>query len=396
MADPTVDLTAVIIALGAILLCQLIAIVLVLVARNKAKKSVMHASVALPMFLTIHFLPVANAELIALGLGVAVLLAQIVLMWLLLSSGMIRVFKTKRRAHTEQEITAVVREEDLQEEPYAAPDEEPVTDNDEVVDEVVEEVIDEVIDEVFDELAEEFIEEATEEFIEEATEEVIEEITEEPVEEALDEEAFDEELAQELAQEEEYAEEEYVNDEYAEEVYADEEHADEEYIDEEYIDEEYAESTEEVVEETLLEEVEEVYEDEELTEQETSDDSYSTDEEENVYAYDEEEAERVSDAQEANQEIEETAYDTDPFAGVFGESDRQDGDSSNEGGDSWDADAYGESYEYGDETDAPYAETEDADREETKGQGPVDPYAYIIEDDAEEISDDEEMYQYDE
>ena len=393
LADPTVDLTAVIIALGAILLCQLIAIVLVLIARNKAKKSVMHASVALPMFLTIHFLPVANAELIALGLGVAVLLAQIVLMWLLLSSGMIRVFKTKRRAHTEQEITAVVREEDLQEEPYAAPDEEPVADNDEVVDEVVEEVIDEVIDEVFDELAEEFIEEATEE--------VIEEITEEPVEEALDEEAFDEELAQELAQEEEYAEEEYVNeeyaeDEYAEEAYTEEEHTDEEYIEEEYIDEEYAGSTEEVVDEALPEEVEEVYEDEELTEQEISDDSYSTDEEENVYAYDEEEAERVSDAQEANQEIEETAYDTDPFAGVFGESDRQDGDSSNEGGDSWDADAYGESYEYGDETDAPYAETEDADREETKGQGPVDPYAYIIEGDAEEISGDEEMYQYDE
>lgn len=393
LADPTVDLTAVIIALGAILLCQLIAIVLVLVARNKAKKSVMHASVALPMFLTIHFLPVANAELIALGLGVAVLLAQIVLMWLLLSSGMIRVFKTKRRAHTEQEITAVVREEDLQEEPYAAPDEEPVADNDEVVDEAVDEVIDEVIDEVFNELAEEFIEEATEE--------VIEEITEEPVEEALDEEAFDEELAQELAQEEEYAEEEYaeeeyVNDEYAEDEYAEEVYADEEHADEEYIDEEYAESTEEVVEETLPEEVEEVYEDEELTEQETSDDSYSTDEEENVYAYDEEEAERVSDAQEANQEIEETAYDTDPFAGVFGESDRQDGDSSNEGGDSWDADAYGESYEYGDEADAPYAEAEDDDREETKGQRTVDPYAYIIEDDGEEISDDEEMYQYDE
>jgi len=394
LADPTVDLTAVIIALGAILLCQLIAIVLVLIARNKAKKSVMHASVALPMFLTIHFLPVANAELIALGLGVAVLLAQIVLMWLLLSSGMIRVFKTKRRAHTEQEITAVVREEDLQEEPYAAPDEEPVADNDEAVDEVVEEVIDEVIDEVFDELAEEFIEEATEE--------VIEEITEEPVEEALDEEAFDEELAQELAlEQEEYAEEEYVNeeyaeDEYAEEAYTEEEHTDEEYIEEEYIDEEYADSTEEVVDEALPEEVEEVYEDEELTEQETSDDSYSTDEEENVYAYDEEEAERVSDAQEANQEIEETAYDTDPFAGVFGESDRQDGDSSNEGGDSWDADAYGESYEYGDEADAPYAETEDDDREETKGQGTVDPYAYIIEGDAEEISNDEEMYQYDE
>ena len=110
LADPTVDLTGVIVALGAILLCQLIAIALVLVSRSKAKNSVLHASVALPIFLTIHFLPVANAELIALGLGAAVLIAQIVLMWLLLSSGMIRVFKTKKTAPEEVEVTAVVRE----------------------------------------------------------------------------------------------------------------------------------------------------------------------------------------------------------------------------------------------------------------------------------------------
>ena len=409
LADPTVDLTGVIIALGAILLCQLIAIALVLIARGKAKNYVMHASVALPMFLTIHYLPVANAELIALGLGAAVLLAQIVLMWLLLSSGMIRMFKTKRRVPTQQEVTAVVREEDLHEDSYNAFEEESVAENinDDTTDEVVEEFLDEVIDEVFDELAEEFIEEANEETVEESLEESAEEVVDA---ESLDEEAFDEELAQELAleQEEEYteeyleeeyveeyaeepaeeyadeepaeenAEEEYVGDEsaedeYVEEAYADEDEAhtdedyveeeyiDEEYVSEEYVDEEYADSAEEVIDETLPEELEEVYEGEELTDEEAFDDSYLTDEEENEYAFDEEEAERVSDAHEANQEIEETAYDTDPIAGVFGESDRQDGDSSNEGGDSWDADAYGESYEYGDETDAPYAETENAD-----------------------------------
>ena len=311
LADPTVDLTGVIIALGAILLCQLIAIALVLVSRSKAKSSVAHASVALPLFLTVHFLPVASAELIALGLGVAVLFAQIVLMWLLLSSGMIRVFKTKKSASAEQEVTAVVREEDLQEDPYASFDEEPA--DEETVGEVIEE---------------------------------------ESSEEALDEDAFDEELAQELAREQE-----------------------------------------ELTEEELPEEIEEVYDDEEFIE-EAPNPYYSLDDEETVYAFDEEEAERVSDVDTTDQETEETPYGDDPLDGVFGEADVQYGDAGDEGGSPSDESSYADSYEYGDEADASYAETEEFDREETSDEGSVDPTSYIVND--EEFFGEEEMYQYDE
>ena len=328
LADPTVDLTMVIVALGTILLCQIIAIALVLVSRSKAKNSVMHASVALPVFLAIHFLPVDNAELIALGLGAAVILAQVVLMWLLLSSGMIRVFKTKRTESKKQEVTAVVREEDLQEDPYTAFEEE-------TQEETAEETYPE---ETF---AEEF-----------GDEEVIEE---EYAEEAFDEEAFDEELAEELALEQE------------EEIF-----------------------DEEVVEEELPTEIEEIYDDEEFIEQ-APNPYYSLDEEENVYAFDEEETERVSDENATGAQAEEASYGDDPFDGVFGEAGDQYGVSTDEAESARDQYAY----EYGDE-DAPYAETEDADREETSGQGSVDPYAYVVNDEAEEISEDEEMYRYDE
>ena len=199
LADPTVDLTAVIISLGAILLCQLIAIAVVLISRSKAKSSVMHAGVALPALLTIHFLPMANAELIALGLGAAVVLSQIVLMWLLISSGMIRVFKTKRTAPQEQPVTAVVREEDLQEDPYTA-----------------------------------FAEEGTQEEAdqEEAEADALQEepvAEEESVEEAIGEDEFDTALAEELARESEeefFGEDEVIEEELSaeiEEVYDDEE-----------------------------------------------------------------------------------------------------------------------------------------------------------------------------
>ena len=367
LADPTVDLTAVIIALGVILFCQLLAIALVLIARSKARDSVMHASVALPMFLTIHFLPVANAELIALGLGLGVVVAQIVLMWLLLSSGMIRVFKFKRRTPEQKEVTAVVREEDLQESVQVEPEEEPVEQVDDVV---ADDIVDEVVTEVIDDFAEELIEEAAvEEIFEEPAEELVEEAADEQV---LDEDAFDQELAEELAaeQNEEYVEEEYANEAYDEGDYED------------------------VAQEALAENTEEVYDDEEFIAEETPEDYYSTDEEENVYAYNQEEAERVSDEIETDQETEETTYDADPFADVFGESDESDGDSANEEGNSGYADSYGEAYEYDDGSVDSYAETEDADREETSGQGQIDSTSYIVND--EEISEEEEMYQYDE
>lgn len=120
MADPTVDLTGVIIALGVIVLCQLIAIILVLAARSKAKNAIKHASVALPMFLTIYFQP-ANSEMIALGLGALALILQIVLMWLLISSGMIRVFKPKKLKPTRQKPAPDPRKQTLQNEPAAVP-----------------------------------------------------------------------------------------------------------------------------------------------------------------------------------------------------------------------------------------------------------------------------------
>ena len=55
----------------------------------------------------------------------------------------------------------------------------------------------------------------------------------------------------------------------------------------------------------------------------------------------------------------------------------------------------GETFEY--DEDGSYEDgTEATDGEETEGQGTVDPYAYVVEDDGEEVSDDEEMYRYDE
>lgn len=95
LADPTVNLFGVIIALGGVLLLQLIAFALILSSRSKNKKNVMHASLALPAaFLTVHFAPV-NGELIALALAAAVIVMQIVLMILLLRSDAI--YKPKRR-----------------------------------------------------------------------------------------------------------------------------------------------------------------------------------------------------------------------------------------------------------------------------------------------------------
>ena len=183
LADPTVDLTGVIIALGVIVLCQLIAIILVLAARSKAKNAVKHASVALPMFLTIYFQP-ANSEMIALGLGALALILQIVLMWLLISSGMIRVRKAKKPAPTRQKpapskqtlqseaaavpaqeaqssVGSFVMEEEEPEEEYA--EDEQVLGED-VFDEVLanelarEQAEDELADEIYDD--EEFIEHA--------------------------------------------------------------------------------------------------------------------------------------------------------------------------------------------------------------------------------------------
>ncbi len=96
LADPTVELTGVIIALGAILFFQILAIAIILVSRVRAKNAVTHASVAFPAaFLTVHFLPV-NGEWIALIMAAAVVVLQIVLMALLLSSGVVHLPKRRK------------------------------------------------------------------------------------------------------------------------------------------------------------------------------------------------------------------------------------------------------------------------------------------------------------
>lgn len=301
LADPTVDLTGVIIALGVIVLCQLIAIALVLSARSKAKNAVQHASVALPVFLTIYFQP-ANSELIALALGALALILQIVLMSLLISSGMIRVRKPQKPAPVRQKPA----QKPAQKPVVAVPEENTapmgvfVTDEDEIMEE---------------EYAED--------------------------EEVLGEDAFDQALAQELAHEQ------------AEEVYDDEE---------------------------FIEAAPNPY--------------YSLDDEEDAYAYIQEETERVSDVDATNQETEETSYDRDPVEGVFGDAYVQNGYSGDEGGDPYYAESNAGAYDYADEADAAQFDSEEFDREETGDEGSIDETAYLVND--EELSEEEEMYRYDE
>ncbi|MBQ9773383.1 MAG: InlB B-repeat-containing protein [Clostridia bacterium] len=94
-ADPTVPMLGVIGVLGGILLCQMIALALILVSRSKSKKNTAHACVAFPAaLLTVYFTPVGG-EIIALVLGAAVIVMQIVLMVLLLKSDI--VYAPKKR-----------------------------------------------------------------------------------------------------------------------------------------------------------------------------------------------------------------------------------------------------------------------------------------------------------
>ena len=85
-ADPTVLLTPVIIVLSVILLCQLVAIAALLSARRERKNGQVRLSAwALPVLLTVRFLP-ENAMLIVCILGGIAVLLQIFLMYLLLTS----------------------------------------------------------------------------------------------------------------------------------------------------------------------------------------------------------------------------------------------------------------------------------------------------------------------
>lgn len=315
LADPVINLTGVIVALSVIVLCLLIAVLLVLAARNKAKNTIQHASVALPILFAAQFVP-ANAELIALALGAIAIILQVVLMWLLISSGMIRISKAKKAAPVQQNAPAV---------------------------------------------AGEF----------------------EQAENASEDSAIDDALIEEGAEYGELADEDLGEYEATQEVY----------------DEDgYTDDTDDVYEEdgaeAYGEEAEEVYDDEEFIESAT-DPYYSMNDEENVYEFDEEETQRVSHAEETDTETEGQADDTNALDGVFGEGDVQGGYTADEAGDSRYEDEYNNSYETGDEAFAAQTNAEDADRAKEAGQGTVDPKAYIINDE-EELSDAEEMYQYDE
>lgn len=100
LGDPVMNLTPFIIALGLILACQLIAIILMLARRVKNARRTYHASVALPVVaLTVRFLP-ANGLTLALILGLCVVILQIILMYLLLSTEMVH-----QRVHRERQQT---------------------------------------------------------------------------------------------------------------------------------------------------------------------------------------------------------------------------------------------------------------------------------------------------
>ncbi len=96
LGDPTLNLSTLIIALGLALACQLIAIILLMArrAKNARAAGARHAVTLVPtLALAIRFLPV-NGLQISLILGAAVLICQIILMYLLLTSD---VFHKKNR-----------------------------------------------------------------------------------------------------------------------------------------------------------------------------------------------------------------------------------------------------------------------------------------------------------
>ncbi|MBO5293870.1 MAG: InlB B-repeat-containing protein [Clostridia bacterium] len=100
LGDPVLRLTGFIVALGLILACQLIGIILLLVRRGKYAKSVRRYSFAMPLLLTIRFLP-ENGMTLLFVLGGLVILFQIILMYLLLSSEV--VYRSKHHHHSTEE-----------------------------------------------------------------------------------------------------------------------------------------------------------------------------------------------------------------------------------------------------------------------------------------------------
>ena len=98
LGDPVLNLLVPMIALFIVVLCQILAIALILKGRSDSKKAVRHYSFALPMALTVQFLP-KHGEWIVLILGALVILLQIVLTVLLLKSELIHKKRLTRGAY---------------------------------------------------------------------------------------------------------------------------------------------------------------------------------------------------------------------------------------------------------------------------------------------------------
>lgn len=135
LGDPTVNLVGVIVALGLILLCQLIGIILLIARRSKHAKEVRTHALALPaILLTIRFLP-DNAPTLVAILGALAILLQIVLIYLLLTSEIF--YRRKKRYHAPREAaesTPVPPAEDLPEEiPADEPTDTTPTDEDDTL-----------------------------------------------------------------------------------------------------------------------------------------------------------------------------------------------------------------------------------------------------------------------
>ena len=115
LGDPVVELTAVIASLSLILLCQLVAVVLLIVRRVKTAKkgsaAKAYSSILPTVALTVRLLP-ENALATVVLLGALVILLQIVLICLLLSSDLVRRAKPRREEKEEPVPTEKVEDAD--------------------------------------------------------------------------------------------------------------------------------------------------------------------------------------------------------------------------------------------------------------------------------------------
>lgn len=103
LGDHDVNLTGLIAALGATLLFQMIAILILVIRRRKFAKEYRSYSLVPLAALTVRFLPERAAEAVLL-MGILVVLLQIILMWLLLTSDIVRRGRKPRKARREADL----------------------------------------------------------------------------------------------------------------------------------------------------------------------------------------------------------------------------------------------------------------------------------------------------